>query len=115
MAKKVLVKGIEIPYGTSRSAPKRITSSTIRTEFRNALGEPHISLGVSLVQFPGPPDPIGVCVDKVRHHRFFIDAGLAGRPGFVGPPRGAHPRTLSDFEGYIETWFSGHKYTVIKD
>jgi hypothetical protein len=108
-------KGINTPYGSSRSGAKRITNSAITERLRAAIGEPHISMSVPIASvYPGnnPPNEM---LDTVKAYRDFTDDGLANPRSGLMLSAVQRTTTVGDFETAIENWYSSAGWTVIKD
>lgn len=108
-------KGITSPYGRFPAGNKRITSSAIKTAFRTAINEEHISFTVPIPRvFPGD-DPIESCLDAVLSDRKFINDGLANSNTGLSEADCITAKTLGDFEACIEAWYKRNQWTVVPD
>ena len=113
MAKQVT--GISRPYGKARASAKVKTSAGLRQSVRDAIGEPHIDLNISISRvFPGEDPAEGMwttCLD----YREFIDDGMSSPNTGLKLSAVEACSSLLDFEQKIEAWYTSRGWTVVPD
>jgi hypothetical protein len=107
--------GILHPYADNPSQPKRITSSALKECVRDAIGEPHIDLSITISRVYGGEDAAEQMLADCLDYRKFIDDGMANPRNGLKLSAVEKCKTLLDFEQKIEAWYKSNGWTVIKD
>lgn len=105
--------GIKRPYDLTPSAAKRTTSSALRQEVRDAIGEPHIDLTINIGQVYGGADPNEQMLADCLDYRPFIDDGLANPQSGLKLSAVEACTTLLSFEKKIEAWYKKQGWTIV--
>lgn len=109
------IRGISLPYKRTPASTRRITSSAVKENMRDAINEPHIDLSIAISRVYGGNDPPEQMWDDILQYREFIDDGLSNKQTGLKLSSVEGCTTLLDFEKKIEAWYVSHGWTVIQD